>query len=217
MAFCSNCGGLLPDTARFCPSCGAASGNVAAHVQASRPNPTPPSRNRNAGCGKAFLWVGGCITLLIAGCVGVMMIGSNATKAVQTAQLQPHKAAAKSVNHDLKASDNFRADAMTLNTTYPGLVLAASMIGKAYCVGSVDQGVCNGTLHAAGCEAIVDSDVWDALHDSQKDAYQRFSVMCAAHYRKVFGTIPRCGIDYMFEDRMGDTLMYNPIQPGEPC
>jgi hypothetical protein len=55
-----------------------------------------------------------------------MMIGSNATKAVHTAQLQSHKAAAKSVNHDLKAGDNFRADAMTLNATYPGLVLAAS-------------------------------------------------------------------------------------------
>jgi hypothetical protein len=144
------------------------------------------------------------------------MLGQQTAERVK--HYRPAAAEPRKEHHDMKAAENFEPDAMSLNETHPGLFLAASITGKAYCVGDVDQGVCNGFLHAAGCEGIVDPDIYNDLSEAaQKDVYQTFSVMCAAHYRRAFGKIPRCGINYMLEDRMDNTLMYNPLQPGENC
>jgi|HubBroStandDraft_4_1064222.scaffolds.fasta_scaffold00001_21 hypothetical protein len=173
------------------------------------------NQNPQKGCSKALLWTGGIIVALIAGCA---MLGHQVAGDVNKQVAADRKATAKAFDHDSKAAESFRSDAMTLNETYPGLFQAASITGKSYCVGSADQGTCDGTLHAAGCEGIVDPDVYNNLSVAdQKDAYQRFSVKCAAHYRRAYGQIPRCGINYMLEDRMDNVLMYNPIQAGENC
>lgn len=202
MVFCSGCGQQLPDSAKFCPSCGAA---VSYGPAPQRPPQTsapvrPSSRpNNQAGCRTALLLVGGILLLFVAGCA---VLGFLASKIPDSTKSSSSRKASKG------AYSEAALEKAGLAKLTKGLEGVNKQYGEQLFSGSASLG-------SSRCGAQVDGNVYEALSEQDKHIVtQIVGTLCVAAYRAPYGksnvrSLPDGGLAIEIDDLSGNEVAHD--------
>lgn len=203
--FCASCGKQIPSEARFCANCGTAQAPVQSAEGSSQPKApstetlqTSLTRNPNAGCGKAFLWVGGIMLALIASCA---IIGYTANQATEHSRGGGKNAAQNSADKYEKWLDSSSLNRLTdsingVNSKYGEKLFQSASLGQ------------------YRCGAVVDGNLYEALSNQDKRIItQIVGTACVGAYRAPFGPqkgnvrrLPDGGLSIHITDESGDEV-----------